>query len=196
MTLHLQPYFLIGMYKEWIFHIKKNDGSTVILFIFRAVRWYVTMNGAFTRDVQIGLQRTQGTFRTTVQTAGYLEDVNLDQLRTELAAQIDRFTNLGSGWTLVNIESFTIHIAQYRPLAGSSYIETPRNLAGKHALINVENEDNECFKWAVLSGLFPASSNTNKMRMYVKYADQVNWDGLRFPVTLPQIRHFERNNID
>lgn len=83
------------------------------------------MDGAFIRDVQIGLQRTEGSFRTTVQTAGYLEDVSLDQLRTELAAQIDRFTNLGSGWTLGSIKRFTIHIAQYRPLAGSSYIETP-----------------------------------------------------------------------
>jgi hypothetical protein len=58
--------------------------------------------------------------------------------------------------------AFTLHIGQYRPLigGGSSYIPTPAALVNKRAVVNVTNDfDQHCFKWAVLSALYPASNN-------------------------------------
>ena len=38
-------------------------------------------------------------------------------------------------------------------LNGSNYIELPKALSSKKAISNVQNEDNECFKYSVLSAI-------------------------------------------
>jgi hypothetical protein len=43
----------------------------------------------------------------------------------------------------------------YKPLKGSSYIKLPTELASKKAIINMKNEDNECFKWCIARALNP-----------------------------------------
>ena len=46
------------------------------------------------------------------------------------------------------MEDKNIDIANYNQLAGSSYISLPPELNNpKKGLINIKNEDNECFKW-------------------------------------------------
>jgi hypothetical protein len=149
---------------------------------------------SFFRDSEVGQQKTDGRFKTAIQTVGDLSDVDLEQLQTDLDNQLDRFTNLGSGWSLSRIIRFTLHVAAYRPLAGKSYIETPESIANKKAVVNVKNKDEKCFQWAILSALFPSTENVNDVSKYVPFVKEVNWSGLRFPVTVNQVRLFERNN--
>ena len=40
-------------------------------------------------------------------------------------------------------------------MKGNSYISRPDEISKKEACLNVRNEDNQCFKWAVLSALHP-----------------------------------------
>ena len=40
-------------------------------------------------------------------------------------------------------------------LGGSSYIPLPKFLAAKKAIVNLKNEDDECFKWAITRALNP-----------------------------------------
>ena len=57
----------------------------------------------------------------------------------------------GSGWTVESIDDQHINIVKYKPLKGSSYIELPsefRNPA--KGLINLQNNDNECFRWCYI----------------------------------------------
>ena len=122
------------------------------------------MGAEFERQSEAGTQVNTGGFRTAIQTAADPSDIDLESLRVDIENQIDRFTKLASGWTLVDITKFTLHVAKYRPLVGSSYIETPKSLFGKRAIVNVENSDDECFKWAVLSALYPASTNTQRIK--------------------------------
>ena len=46
----------------------------------------------------------------------------------------------------------------------------------------------------MLSALFPAENNAHRVSNYVNYVNFFNWSGLTFPVSLSQIRVFERNN--
>jgi len=102
---------------------------------------------------------------------------------------------IGSGWFLLSIDDFVVHSVRYNPLIGSSYIELPKFVLDKKACINVKNEDDEmCFKWAVLSVLYPDKNNANLVSSYTRYMKYVNWKGLKFPMTLSQIRKFERHN--
>ena len=45
--------------------------------------------------------------------------------------------------------SLDLHTVKYEPLGGSSYNPLPAFLAAKKAIINLKNEDDECFKCAI-----------------------------------------------
>ena len=91
----------------------------------------------------------------------------------------------------------TLHssITQFTPLSGSSYIPTPSSIAKKQAVINVQNADQFCFQWAILSCLYPANNHhTNSVYSYTKYRDTLNFDGITFPVKVKDISKFEKQN--
>ena len=84
------------------------------------------------------------------------ESTDLSDLYNTMTSRIfeliQNFNNRGSGWQFDRVEHLDININPYNPLSASSYIELPKSLARKKAIINVQNEnDNECFKWAVTS---------------------------------------------
>ena len=53
---------------------------------------------------------------------------NLDSAYEELKHRLDMWTGLGSGWIIDKIEDINIDVANYNPLAGSSYIPLPPEL--------------------------------------------------------------------
>ena len=58
-----------------------------------------------------------------------------NELISKILEKIEEFQNSGSGWQFVQVMSFDINVDPYTPLAGSSYIEVPKELVGKHAII-------------------------------------------------------------
>jgi hypothetical protein len=121
----------------------------------KAVKVYITLDVQLSREMETGIQHNTGRFQTAVQLiGGGLHDLNIEEFRRNLHDMLDRFTNLGSGFTLERILKFVLHIAKYRPLVGSAYIPTSIELVGKQAIVNPKNDDNECFKWAVLASIF------------------------------------------
>ena len=109
---------------------------------------------------------------------------------------IQNFQNRGSGWQFDRVEHLDININPYNPLSASSYIELPGNLAEKKAIINVKNEnDNECFKWAVTSAVFPAKEHGERLSKQMrKDSEKFVWTGIEFPASLKQIDKFENQN--
>ena len=102
----------------------------------------------------------------------------------------------GSGFSLQSITNLVLQINKYDPLKGSSYIELPKWLANKKAIINVKNTDNECFKWAILSCLYPMNKNSERVTKYKTLIDELVFTGIDFPVKLNDIPKFEKlNNI-
>lgn len=61
----------------------------------------------------------------------------------------------GSNWVLDKVLGVAIHIVQYNPIKGSSYLSLPAKLASKKAIVNVNvrNTDQKCFMWSVLAAL-------------------------------------------
>ena len=59
---------------------------------------------------------------------------------------VSKFTREGSGWTVNGIVAVEVHLIKYRPLAGSSFVPTPKKLLLKKAIVNVQNlMDDKCF---------------------------------------------------
>jgi hypothetical protein len=52
------------------------------------------------------MQETEGGFYTQLFTALDTTDIDLTALRTDLDGELDRFTNVGSGWTITAILAF------------------------------------------------------------------------------------------
>ena len=73
---------------------------------------------------------------------------------------------------------------------GSSYLPLPDWIEKKKAIINPLNNDNECFKWAVIVALgFP-----NIKSNLTKFSNNYDWSGLEFPVSTKDVGLFEINN--
>ena len=71
------------------------------------------MNVLFHRQSEVGLQETEGGFRTQVFTASDPADIEYADLRADLNREVERFTNIGSGWAAVTaMLRFVLHIGE------------------------------------------------------------------------------------
>lgn len=77
-----------------------------------------------------------------------------------------------------------------------SYILTPKSIVGGHAIINVENrDDNECFKWAITSAIYPEKIGHQRLNQRMREdAKNFDWTGIHFPPSSEHIDIFEENN--
>ena len=128
-----------------------------------------------------------------------MEDTDLDELydiaTRECLEKMDRFQRKGSGWRFEEVVSIHINVDPFDPLRAGSYFPLPYKLANKKAIINVQNEDNECFKWAVTSAIYQTKVHPERMTSKLREnAARLNWDGIKFPTTLNQISRFENQN--
>ena len=71
-------------------------------------------------------------------------------------------------------------------------------IARKKVIINPQNDDKECFKWAVItaSKWMDIKFNPERVSNLRKFIDNYDWSGLEFPVSIKDMSTFEiKNNI-
>ena len=130
-----------------------------------------------------------------------VEETDEEELLNDMTARINEnmanFQRGGSNWVFVKINRLEIHMADWRPIFGSSYISLPEQIKKKEAVINIKNEDEQCFKWCVTRALNPVEEHPERITKELKQqSERLNWDGLKFPVELKEIKNFEKNNPD
>ena len=119
----------------------------------------------------------------------------INSMIEKILANIEKFQGMGSGWQFESVVSLDINVDPFNPLRGAYYFSLPDELAVKKAIINVKNEDNECFKWAVTEAAFPRKKNGQRLDGEMRRnAARLNWEGIDFPTPLEQISRFERQN--
>ncbi|XP_065681600.1 uncharacterized protein LOC136095231 [Hydra vulgaris] len=107
------------------------------------------------------------------------------------------FQRTKSNWRFVSVVEMNINFIEYKPIKGKSYIPLPKELAAKIAIINMKNEDNECFKWCVARFFNTKEKNSERVDKDLKeQSEKLNWEKIEFPVSLQQITQFEKNNQD
>ena len=104
------------------------------------------------------------------------------------------FVQARSCWTLHQNHALILEMDTYEPLQGSSYIELPKDILHTKAVVNIKNEDLECFKWCILAALHPASNHAEGLTNYQDYKEDLNFDGIEFPVPIHQMSKFEKQN--
>ena len=83
------------------------------------------------------------------------ENKLLDKMFARIAEVLANFQRSGSNWVFQRVGQLEIHFANWKPISGSSFIPLPAKIKNKKAVINLKNEDNQCFKWCVVRALNP-----------------------------------------
>ncbi|XP_071582038.1 uncharacterized protein [Temnothorax nylanderi] len=109
-------------------------------------------------------------------------------------AKLEEFQERDSGWALSRILNLTVNVNKYNPLRAGCYIKLPQQIKLKGAVINVQSMDNACFAWSVVAALHPAERHSERESSYPHYTTVLNLRDIEFPVTLSQIKNFERFN--
>ena len=86
-----------------------------------------------------------------------------------LTEKIDTYTSLGSGWEFYRVEKVFIEVTQFMPPTGAGHIPLSADLSAKKGVVNPQNKDNECFRWAILSALHPVLQNAERISKYQQY---------------------------
>ncbi len=167
---------------------------------------YKRTNGVkFQRIIVVRFQKTEDAENTAdvhfmSKTKTVIDSSDLKQLMIESQEEIvdtfGQWIRNGSGWSILEILHQYLNMIEYRPLQGSSYVELPLKLRNSmKGLVNVKNmKDDECFRWCHLAYKFPAKKDPQRISKYRDHIDELNYVGIKFPVTTRQIPSIEKQN--
>ena len=160
-----------------------------------SLRVHFVTEAEFVRDYDECVSRINAYFHTRPVVVTQGQPLDVEAIIAAFDQLVDGFTCRGSGFVLDLIKKLTAVFVPFRPLGGSSYVQTPPWLYRRHAVINVNNsKSQDCFRWAIISALFPAAKHSECLSSYVQYENSIDCRDLQFPVTPNQIPVFERNN--
>jgi len=78
-------------------------------------------------------------------------------------------------------------------LYAGCYIELPREIKLKRAVVNIQSTDNACFAWSV-AALHPDERKPERESSYPHYSTILNLKDIDFPMILNQIKKFKNQN--
>ena len=173
-------------------HIKK------ILSDLKGIKFNETLKVTFWKPQDNGWIYKTAYFNSKPQTV--INDINISEELNLTKEQILNFIAIwiseGSGWTIKSVDSHHINIVKYQPLKGSSYIQLPQELRNSaKGLINLKNNDNECFRWCHIRHSNYQDKYPQRIKKVDKeYIDKLNYEGIEFPVTIKQLNKIEKQN--
>ena len=78
-----------------------------------------------------------------------------------------------------------------------SYVPLPKELKGKQRCLNIQNNDEKCFLWSILSSLHPVQRKNHQFRVskYQEYERKLNMSGIKYPIDIKYILKFEHQTL-
>ena len=132
---------------------------------------------------------------TNVHQGSDLEQI-VDEMIAHMKTQIENPALLNSRFRFDEVLFLDVNFHQLNLTRGNSELTLPDWLARKKAIINPQNNDEECFKWAVIVALrwTDIKFNPECVSNLRKFANNFDWSRLKFPVSIKDINIFEMNN--
>ena len=126
----------------------------IVLCTLKSVKIQFSLLVRFSKNRNEEVQRMEHYFNR-MQPA-ILNEHNMDTLNhllnefiDHVKGEIEVWSQRGSGWVIGEILEAFINVAQYQPLRGGSYMDLPKKLKNKKAILNINNRDNQCLRWAL-----------------------------------------------
>ena len=163
-----------------------------------AMKWSLTLQVKYFKLSEDGREMTTTPNFTSdvfIATVSNVEEQLSCSFQT-LNSKFEMFEREGSGWQMNKIIKLEIKHAKYSPISGSSYIKLPEKLQAKKAILNIQNNDDYCFKWSVLAHLHPVhwKDNPERVTNYTQFENSLDWSNISFPTPLTDIVKFEKKN--
>ena len=123
-------------------------------------------------------------------------ELDLKLSKQQILNKISQWISEGSGWIIQSVDNHYLNVVTYQPIKGSSYIELPTELRNSaKGLINLKNEDNQCFRWCHIRHLNPQDKHPQRIKKSDKeYINKLDYSGIEFPVTTKQYNKIEKQN--
>ena len=152
----------------------------------------------FVMDDEESQERVELAFNSLMTSVyrGFETDQLVDGMIDNLKFQIENLALLNSRFVFDEFLYLDVNFHQLNPTRSSSYLPLPDWLARKKAIVNLHNDDEECFKWSVIAAEKVGMKDPQRVSNLRKFTDNYDWSGLEFPVSIKDIGKFEtRNNI-
>ena len=134
---------------------------------------------------------------TNIYNLNDIEGIVLEMINN-MKYQIENPALLNSRFIFEEVLYMDINLHQLNLMRGSSYLPLPDWLARKKVIINPCNEDQECFKSAVITASRWEEINYHPERIskLKRFEADFDWSEIEFPVSFKDISKFEfRNQI-
>ena len=120
----------------------------------------------------------------------------MDEMVGHMETQIENPALLKSRFRFDEVLYLDINFHQLNLTRGNSYLPLPDWLARKKVIINPQNDDEECIKWAVIVALrwTDIKSHPDRISNLREFCNNYDWSRLKFPVSIKDINVFEMNN--
>ena len=110
----------------------------------------------------------------------------------------EHFIRQYSGLVLEKVTLLDIHVGLYtllhsrRARIAGGWTQLPKRLAAKRSVINVHNQDERCFGYALLSAIYPQPVHPERPSHYNFAFEEFGLDMLEYPVKLENLETIER----
>ena len=144
----------------------------------------------------VGLKQDRAYFRSGTHINLKSTDVEklINKCIKKIIEQLEIYVKNGSGWYFNEVVQLEIHIVEFNPAKGSTYIPLPDWISNKKAIVNIENKDQKRFLWCALRYLHPKERDEERLTGLKKYEFSLNTKGITFPMKLKDITKFEKLN--
>ena len=126
-------------------------------------------------------------FNSRMMTVCNLSEINeiVNKMIAHMREQIENPALLNSRFVFDEVLFMDIALHQLNLTRGSSYVPLPEWLANKKAIINPRNEDQECFKWAVIAATHweEIGNNPERISKLKRFEKDFDWGETKFPVS-------------
>ena len=171
---------------------------SILLNEMKGLKYVETLKVTFEKMVNFEIIEKSAYFNSESQTiinqVGISESLKISS--ENIINKIAQWISEGSEWTIESIDSHYLNIAKYEPMKGSSYIQLPSELRNsKKGLVNMKNEDNECFRWCHIRHSNPQERYPQRIKKIDKqYVEKLDYSGIEFPVCVKHYNKIEKQN--
>ena len=150
----------------------------------------------FVREDDEGQERVELAFNSLMTNVYRGSDLFkiVNEMIANMKFQIENPALLNSRFVFDEVLHLDANFYQLNLTRGSSYLPLPDWLVKKKVIINPHNKDEECFKWAVITAKNVGMKDPQRVSNLRKFTDNYDWSGLKFPVSIENIKNFEMNN--
>ena len=170
------------------------------LLIKNAVKMYITVDITMVRKTKEGVtERTTAYFQGSTRTL-LRESQIPEMLRSsteKIGQSFDEFLRNGSGWILESIDYLRLFSAEYAPMNGKGHIPTPKAIVDKKAIINPQNENDNCVMYCIAASQHYGEIDQNNPHLPAQYEPffvRYNFEGCSMPMEIDDFTKFEKNN--